>query len=110
MVMPPLMRTLYYSKQRLQRLAEDASPVAAGGSINHATLSRAMASDSYSSLSGQGVAAALPVLSQCEKAFSRSERKEKLRARGYESRASGTDFAYAVEANNCICQTTQDEG
>src|SRR5215467_4095726 len=82
MVMPPLMRTLYYSKQRLQRLAEDASPVAAGGSINHATLSRAMASDSYSSLSGQGVAAALPVLSQCEKAFSRSERKEKLRARG----------------------------
>src|SRR5438105_4865704 len=37
MVMSPLMPTLYYPKQRLQRLAEDASPVLAGGSINYAT-------------------------------------------------------------------------
>src|SRR4029450_9215267 len=39
-------------------------------------LSSAPASDSYSHRSGQGSAAELPELSQCEKASSRSERKE----------------------------------
>ena len=100
MVMSPLMPTLYYPKQRSQHLADDAFP--STGRREHKLchfLARAPALPPCSCCSGRDSAAELPQLSQCEKAFSRSERKEQPRTEGHEGMKAGTDFAYCVKAD-----------
>jgi hypothetical protein len=81
--MPPLMRTLYFPTAEVAALCGICFPYAA--SREHKLchfLASALASDTYSCRSGRDSAAEQPKLSQCEKASSRSERKEEPRGGG----------------------------